>query len=60
TFASFSEAEFAGGPARVSPAAPPVEDPLVLDEPIGDELLLDEPITSSELGPIEGLRFGSS
>ncbi len=65
TFASFSEAQFAGGPARVSPAAPPaaaVDDALVLDQPIGDELLLEEPITSSEIGPIEGLapRFGNS
>jgi predicted Zn finger-like uncharacterized protein len=61
TFASFGEAQFAGGPARVSPAAP-VDDALVLDHQVGDELILDEPITSSEMGPIEGLapRFGNS
>jgi hypothetical protein len=57
TFASFSEMSLAGGPAHVSPAAPP------------DELLLDQPLeqghdlpaaTTSELGPIEGLRFSNS
>lgn len=65
TFASFSEAQFAGGPARVSPATPAPaahEDPLTLDTPVGDELILDEPITSSDAGPVEGLalRFGQS
>ncbi len=51
TFASFSEVTFAGGPARVSPSAPP------------EELLLDQPLeegASSDLGPIEGLRFSNS
>jgi len=65
TFANFSEAQFAGGPARVSPEAPvvaPEQDALTLDQPIGDELVLDDPITSSEVGPVEGLalRFSQS
>ncbi len=64
TFASFSEAQFAGGPARVSPATPAPaahEEPLTLDAPVGDELMLDEPITS-DAGPVEGLalRFRQS
>jgi len=57
TFASFSEAALAGGPARVSPAAPPEE--LLLDRPLaeGQE---PAPATTSDLGPIEGLRFSNS
>jgi predicted Zn finger-like uncharacterized protein len=57
TFASFSEMSFAGGPAVVSPAAPPEE--LLLDQPLEGH----EPAaatTTSELGPIEGLRFSNS
>jgi predicted Zn finger-like uncharacterized protein len=57
TFASFSEVTFAGGPAHVSPAAPPEE--LLLDQPLEGH----EPVpatTTSELGPIEGLRFSNS
>jgi predicted Zn finger-like uncharacterized protein len=57
TFASFSEMAFAGGPAHVSPAAP-VEEPLLLDQPIEGEHL-DE-TTTSDMGPIEGLRFSNS
>jgi len=65
TFASFSEAQFAGGPARVSPATPAPaahEEPLTLETPVGDELILDEPITSSDAGPVDGLalRFRQS
>jgi predicted Zn finger-like uncharacterized protein len=62
TFAAFSEAQFADTAPRVSPAAPPVEEPLMLDQAVGDELILDEPITSSEAAPVEGLalRFRQS
>jgi predicted Zn finger-like uncharacterized protein len=57
TFASFSEVTFAGGPAHVSPAAPPEE--LLLDQPLEDGQ--EPPLgTTSELGPIEGLRFSNS
>jgi predicted Zn finger-like uncharacterized protein len=58
TFANFSDAAFAGGPAHVSPAHP-AEEPLVLDTPV-EEGHLDEPTTTSEMGPIEGLRFSNS
>jgi predicted Zn finger-like uncharacterized protein len=54
TFANFSDVTFAGGPAHVSPAAPAAaqaEEPLVLDQPIDE----GHP-TTSELGPVEGLR----
>jgi hypothetical protein len=53
TFASFSEAAFAGGPAHVSPALP-AEEPLLLDQPVegGAE---NAPAATSELGPIDGL-----
>ena len=54
TFANFSDVTFAGGPAHVSPAAPATaqaEEPLVLDQPIDE----GHP-TTSELGPVEGLR----
>lgn len=51
TFATFSEAAFAGGPAHVSPDDV-IEEPLLLDQP-----LEDAPANSvSELGPILGLR----
>jgi hypothetical protein len=59
TFASFSEAALAGGPAHVSPAAPH-EEPLVLDQPVDAEGHAIEPTTTSEIGPIEGLRFSQS
>jgi hypothetical protein len=57
TFANFSDAAFAGGPALVSPST--VEEPLVLDQPV-DEGALET--TTSEMGPIEGLapRFSNS
>jgi predicted Zn finger-like uncharacterized protein len=58
TFASFSDMSLAGGPAHVSPAAPPEE--LLLDQPL-DEGHVEAPhATTSELGPIEGLRFSNS
>ncbi len=57
TFANFSEVTFAGGPAHVSPAAPPEE--LLLDQPL-DEGVEPPPGTTSELGPIPGLRFSNS
>src|SRR5688572_24798201 len=51
TFANFSEAAFAGGPAHVSPDDVS-EEPLLLDQP-----LEDAPANSvSDLGPILGLR----
>jgi predicted Zn finger-like uncharacterized protein len=58
TFANFSDSTFAGGPAHVSPA-PQVEEPLLLDTPV-EEGHLGEPATTSEMGPIEGLRFSNS
>jgi hypothetical protein len=58
TFANFSDVTFAGGPAHVSPASP-AEEPLVLDQP-AEEGAVHEPTTTSELGPIEGLRFSNS
>lgn len=59
TFANFSDATFAGGPAHVSPAAAH-EEPLVLDQPVEEGHLDAAPTTTSELGPIEGLRFSNS
>jgi predicted Zn finger-like uncharacterized protein len=56
TFASFSEMSFAGGPAHVSPATPQEE--LLLDQPL--EPGAEPAPTTSELGPIEGLRFSNS
>jgi predicted Zn finger-like uncharacterized protein len=56
TFASFSEMSFAGGPAHVSPAVPPEE--LLLDQPLEEGA--EPATTTSELGPIEGLRFSNS
>lgn len=56
TFANFSEATFAGGPAHVSPSTPApahAEEPLLLDTP-AEEVPMG---TVSDLGPIEGLRF---
>lgn len=60
TFANFSDSTFAGGPAHVSPAVP-TQEPLVLDQPV-EEGHLGEPgtTTTSEMGPIEGLRFSNS
>jgi predicted Zn finger-like uncharacterized protein len=56
TFASFAEVSVAGGPAVVSPAAP---SELLLDQPL--EPGYEEPATTtSELGPVEGLRFSTS
>ena len=58
TFASFSEMSLAGGAAHVSPAVPPADE-LLLDQPL--EGVNDAPhATTSELGPIEGLRFSNS
>lgn len=58
TFASFSEATLAGGPAHVSPAVQPGE--LLLDQPL-EQGQTDVPATTtSELGPIEGLRVSNS
>jgi predicted Zn finger-like uncharacterized protein len=59
TFASFSDATFAGGPAHVSPA-PQVEEPLLLDTPVEEGHLGEPATTTSDLGPIEGLRFSNS
>lgn len=60
TFANFSDAAFAGGPAHVSPATEH-DAPLLLDQPVeeGEHV---EPTTTSELGPVEGLapRFSNS
>ena len=59
TFASFGELSMAGGPAHVSPATAP-QGELLLDEPIepGHELIdPSHPTTTSEIGPIDGLRF---
>jgi hypothetical protein len=57
TFANFSDAAFAGGPALVSPQAP--EEPLVLDQVAPADA---HETTTSEIGPIEGLapRFSNS
>jgi predicted Zn finger-like uncharacterized protein len=57
TFASFSEATFAGGPAHVSPSS--TQDELLLNQPLEDGQAA-APTTTSELGPIEGLRFSNS
>ncbi len=60
TFASFSDVSLAGGPAHVSPSAPaPVDEELLLDQPLDDGYVFDE-TTTSDLGPIEGLRFSNS
>jgi hypothetical protein len=57
TFASFSEAAFAGGPPRVSPSAP-ADEPLLLNEPLEEEgAEIPPPATTSELGPIDGLAL---
>jgi predicted Zn finger-like uncharacterized protein len=58
TFANFSDATFAGGAAHVSPTAQ-TEEPLVLDQPI-EEGRLESETTTSEIGPVEGLRFTTS
>lgn len=58
TFANFSDVAFAGGPARVSPSAPP-QDELLLDQPF-EEGREPAGATTSDLGPIEGLRFSNS
>lgn len=54
TFGNFSDVALAGGPARVSPEAAPVdahgEEPLVLDEPVDGH-----PATTSALEPTDGL-----
>lgn len=56
TFGNFSDVALAGGPARVSPAAAPVdehgEEPLTLDQPVDGQ-----PATTSALEPVDGLRF---
>jgi hypothetical protein len=57
TFASFSEMTFAGGPAHVSPAAPPAEEPLLLEQPVEEGDVVAAPAATSELGPIEGLAL---
>lgn len=59
TFANFSDVTFAGGPAHVSPA-PQVEEPLLLDTPVEEGHLSEPATTTSEMGPIEGLRFSNS
>jgi predicted Zn finger-like uncharacterized protein len=58
TFASFSDVSMAGGPAHVSPAAPP-QDELLLDQPIdpAHELVDPSSTTTSEIGPADGLRL---
>jgi hypothetical protein len=59
TFASFGEMSLAGGPAHVSPSTP--EEELLLDQPLEEGAHEDVPAaTTSELGPIEGLRFSNS
>jgi predicted Zn finger-like uncharacterized protein len=57
TFASFSDLSMAGGPAHVSPAAPP-QDELLLDQPIdpAHELVDPSATTTSEIGPVDGLQ----
>jgi len=47
TFASFAESSYAGGPPRVSPAATPAEEPLLLDEPVEEGAV--EPATAPGL-----------
>jgi len=56
TFASFSEMSMAGGAAHVTPAAP-IEDALELTDPLPAD---EQPATTSELGPIDGLRYSNS
>jgi predicted Zn finger-like uncharacterized protein len=59
TFASFSDMAMAGGPAHVSPAAPPTQGELLLDEPLdpSHELVDPSAATTSELGPVDGLAL---
>jgi predicted Zn finger-like uncharacterized protein len=59
TFASFGEMSLAGGPAHVSPEHQQAPE-LLLDQPLEGEHVIDEPTTTSEIGPIEGLRFSNS
>jgi hypothetical protein len=59
TFANFSDMSLAGGPAHVSPEAQPADE-LLLEEPLEEGAYEAPPATTSELGPIEGLRFSNS
>ena len=56
TFGNFSDVALAGGPARVSPEAPLVEEhgeePLTLDQPVDAH-----PATTSALEPVDGLAL---
>ena len=56
TFGNFSDLALADSPVRVSPATAPAEsqEELLLDQPVDGHAA---PATTSELGPVEGLRF---
>ena len=62
TFASFSDMTLAGGPAHVSPSRRTREEPLVLDQPVeeGSTRRRASRRRTSDIGPIEGLRFSNS
>lgn len=49
TFASFAEAPYAGGPARVSPTAATHEEPLVLDQAVPEGEGAEEPASAPGL-----------
>lgn len=57
TFASFAESSYAGGPARVSPAAP-IEEPLLLEEVVPEGEAHEEPAAAAAPGLSLRLRNG--